>query len=168
MANLKEMAGALFKKAGSKGAVLASPLTGAVVPLEKVKDEAFASGALGKGAAILPEAGLLCSPADGLVDSITEAKHAVTIVADNGAEILMHIGMDTVGLKGAPFTPKVSEGQRVKAGDPLIAFDIEAIKAAGLDTATPVVVANSDEFASIEITAGGRAVQGEPFITIKR
>jgi PTS system beta-glucosides-specific IIC component len=155
------------EKARVASGSLASPLSGMLVPLEKVKDEAFASGVLGKGIAILPDSGVLKSPADGVVDSITDAKHAVSLIADNGAEILIHIGMDTVGLEGKPFVPKVTEGQRVKTGDVLIEFDIQAIKDAGLDTVTPVVIANSGDFAGIVFAQGGRVSQGDSLITVK-
>jgi PTS system beta-glucosides-specific IIC component len=153
--------------ASMKSGTLASPLAGVLVPLEKIKDEAFSSGALGKGIAILPDKGILTSPVDGIVDSITDAKHAITLVADNRAEILIHIGMDTVGLNGKPFTPKVKEGQRVKTGDVLIEFDLQAIKDAGLDTATPVVIANSDEFKTITFTENERISAGDPLITLR-
>jgi PTS system beta-glucosides-specific IIC component len=155
------------EKAGVKSGSLASPLSGLLVPLEKVKDEAFASGALGKGIAILPDSGVLTSPVDGIVYNITDAKHAINLVADNGAEILIHIGMDTVGLKGEPFTPKVTEGQRVKTGDVLIEFDIQAIKDAGLDTVTPVVIVNSGDFAGIVFARGERITQGDSLVTVK-
>jgi PTS system beta-glucosides-specific IIC component len=151
---------------GIKSGSLASPLSGLIVPLKKVKDEAFASGALGKGIAILPDNGVLTSPADGVVDSITDGKHAVSIVASNGAEILIHIGMDTVGLKGKPFTPKVTEGQRVKTGDVLIEFDIQAIKESGFDTVTPITIANSDAFKSIVIVEKERISQGDSLFTL--
>ncbi|MDR1029968.1 MAG: beta-glucoside-specific PTS transporter subunit IIABC [Treponema sp.] len=154
--------------AGVKSGSLASPLSGVLVPLEKVKDEAFSSGALGKGIAILPDKGMLTSPVEGTVDSITDAKHAINLIADNGAEILIHIGMDTVGLNGKPFIPKVREGQRVKTGEVLIEFDIQAIKDAGLDTVTPIVIANSDEFKDIIVTKSERISTGDSLITLKR
>jgi PTS system beta-glucosides-specific IIC component len=153
-------------KDGSHSGSLASPLSGVLVPLEKVKDEAFSSGALGKGIAILPDKGILTSPVDGIVDSVTDAKHAITLVADNGAEILIHIGMDTVGLNGKPFVPKVKEGQRVKTGEVLIEFDIQAIKDAGLDTVTPVVIVNSDAFKTIQFTESERISTGDSLMTI--
>jgi PTS system beta-glucosides-specific IIC component len=145
---------------------LASPLSGVLVPLENVKDEAFSSGALGKGIAILPDKGILMSPVDGIVDSVTDAKHAISLVADNGAEILIHIGMDTVGLNGKPFHPQVKEGQRVKTGEVLIEFDIQAIKDAGLDTVTPVVIVNSDAFKTIQFTESERIATGDLLMTI--
>jgi len=151
---------------GLRDAVLLSPLPGKIIPLSEVKDEAFSSGVLGKGAAILPEEGVLTAPCDGVVDSIPEGKHAVTLVADCGAEVLMHIGMDTVSLGGAPFTARVTDGQRVKAGDVLIEFDIEAIKKAGLETVTPVVVANSDDFSEALPSNAPRAARGDKLITL--
>jgi len=147
---------------------LVSPVSGKVLPLASLKDEAFSSGALGPGVAIVPRDGVLKSPCDGTVDCIPEAKHAVNLIADNGAEVLIHIGMDTVELKGAPFTVRVEDGQKVKAGDTLIEFDIEAIKAAGLETVTPVVVANPEEFAAVVPTAAPEVEAGDPLLTLKK
>jgi len=153
---------------GNANNILASPLTGKIVPLANVKDEAFSSGALGPGIAIEPEEGILKSPCNGTVDSIPEGKHAVTLIADNSAEVLIHIGMDTVGLKGAPFTVKVEDGQKVKKGVTLIKFDIGAIKAAGLETVTPLVVANADDFAEVALTGAEHVEAGDALITLKK
>lgn len=129
---------------------LSSPIKGKVVSLREVPDETFASSVLGSGAAIVPQSSLLVSPADGVIESVTDTKHAVVLSADCGAQILMHVGIDTVELGGKHFRSFVSEGDRVKAGDPLIEFDPDAISDAGYDLTTPVIITNSDEFSSIE------------------
>jgi PTS system beta-glucosides-specific IIC component len=146
---------------------LASPLSGKIVPLAEVKDEAFSSGALGQGIAILPDKGVLRSPVNGKVDSITDSKHAITLVGDNGAEILIHIGMDTVSLNGKPFTPKVKEGDKVKAGDVLIEFDMKAITEAGLDLVTPIIIANSDEYKKITFTKEKTVSSGDVLLYLE-
>ena len=118
--------------AAAKDTVLAACLTGTVVPLAEVKDEAFASGALGDGIAIEPAVGELVAPADGEISSTFDTHHAVGMTTVDGAELLMHIGIDTVKLGGKHFTYLVNEGDKVRKGQPLIRFDIEAIKAEGL------------------------------------
>ena len=129
---------------------LSSPIKGRVVSLREVPDETFAGSILGDGTAIVPETSLLVSPADGVIESVTETKHAVVLSADCGAEILMHIGIDTVELGGGNFRSFVSNGDRVKLGDPLIEFDPDAISKAGYDLTTPVIITNSDDFTKIE------------------
>lgn len=131
---------------------LASPLQGQAIPLDQVKDEVFATGVLGQGIAIIPSAGELYAPADGTIDTVFDSKHAISMVADNGAEILMHVGMDTVQLKGKGYIPLVKDGDKVKRGQLLMKFDLEAIKAAGFETATPVVITNGDDFTIKPIT----------------
>lgn len=152
-----------MKKA--KEIVLASPLKGQVVPLAEVADEAFAQGVLGDGIAVCPTQGLLCAPADGRVEQIFESRHALTFVTDGGAELLLHIGIDTVALKGAPFTVKVSEGQHVACGDGLIVFDMEAIRAAGYDVTTPMIVSNSDDYRLSSLATGAVEV-GTPLLRL--
>lgn len=144
-----------------------SPLKGRAVPLEDVEDEAFSSGVLGNGAAIEPSEGKLYAPTDGVVDNIFDTKHAIAITTDTGAELLIHIGMDTVKLNGEHFTAHVANGDKVKKGDLLISFDIDAIRKAGYKTITPVVICNSDEYSSVELTAKGDIAPGAAFIRIK-
>ena len=128
---------------------LKSPLTGKVLPLSEVPDQVFSSGMMGKGIAIDPELGELVAPADGEITTIFPTGHAVGITTTDGAEILIHIGMDTVELNGNGFEILVKQGDLVKAGDLLIRFDIEAIRAAGYSVITPVVITNTDAFADI-------------------
>ena len=128
---------------------MASPLKGKVIPLNQVKDGAFASEILGKGCAIVPSEGILCSPVDGKVATLFPTLHAVGIVSNDGAEILMHIGLDTVQLEGKGFKAFVAQGDTVKKGQKLIEFDIDQIKAAGYSVETPVVVTNSAQYLDI-------------------
>ena len=134
----------------AKDTVLSACLNGTVVPLADVKDEAFASGALGDGIAIEPTDGELVAPADGEISSTFETHHAVGMTTTDGAELLMHIGIDTVKLGGKHFTYLVNDGDKVKKGQPLIRFELEAIKAEGYPVTTPLIVCNTDDYAAVE------------------
>ncbi|HEM6111125.1 TPA: PTS system trehalose-specific EIIBC component [Streptococcus suis] len=125
---------------------LISPLTGQAKELSQATDPVFASGVMGQGVLIDPSEGLLVAPVDGEVSVLFPTNHAVGITATNGVELLMHIGMDTVGLEGKGFTAHVKQGDKVKAGDKLISFDIDVIKAAGLVAETPIIVTNQTDF----------------------
>lgn len=136
--------------------IIASPINGTIVPLTEVPDEVFASGAMGKGIAINPKEGVVYAPTNGTVTLVFATKHAIGFQSDNGAEILIHVGMDTVSLDGNGFTTFVQQGEKVQAGQKLLEFDIEAIKAAGLPTITPIIITNTaiydDVFVSQETT----------------
>lgn len=125
---------------------IASPLSGQVKELSQATDPVFAQGVMGQGVLIEPSQGELLAPVDGIVSVLFPTKHAVGIVSDQGVEMLMHIGMDTVNLEGKGFTAHVSQGDRVKAGDKLISFDIDLIKDAGYVTETPVIITNQDQY----------------------
>ena len=153
--------------AAAKDTVLAACLTGTVVPLADVKDEAFASGALGDGIAIEPIDGELVAPADGEISSTFETHHAVGMTTADGAELLMHIGIDTVKLGGKHFTYLVNEGDKVRKGQPLIRFDIEAIKAEGYPVTTPLIVCNTDDYAAVAAKASGTVKQGDALLELK-
>ena len=153
--------------AAAKDTVLAACLTGTVVPLAEVKDEAFASGALGDGIAIEPAVGELVAPADGEISSTFVTHHAVGMTTVDGAELLMHIGIDTVKLGGKHFTYLVNEGDKVRKGQPLIRFDIEAIKAEGYPVTTPLIVCNTDEYAAVTPKASGTVKQGDALLELK-
>ena len=153
--------------AAAKDTVLAACLTGTVVPLAEVKDEAFASGALGDGIAIEPIDGELVAPADGEISSTFKTHHAVGMTTVDGAELLMHIGIDTVKLGGKHFTYLVNEGDKVRKGQPLIRFDIEAIKAEGYPVTTPLIVCNTDEYAAVTPKASGTVKQGDALLELK-
>ena len=152
----------------AKDTVLSACLNGTVVPLADVKDEAFASGALGDGIAIEPTDGELVAPADGEISSTFETHHAVGMTTADGAELLMHIGIDTVKLGGKHFTYLVNEGDKVKKGQPLIRFELEAIKAEGYPVTTPVIVCNTDDYAAVEAKASGTVKQGDALLELKR
>ena len=152
----------------SKDTVLYACLNGTVVPLADVKDEAFASGVLGDGIAIEPSDGELVAPADGEISSTFETHHAVGMTPADGAELLMHIGIDTVKLGGKHFTYLVNVGDKVKKGQPLIRFELEAIKAEGYPVTTPVIVCNTDDYAAVAAKASGTVKQGDALLELKR
>ena len=136
----------LFKKATDD---LYAPVAGEVVAITEVSDPTFGEEILGKGVAIKPANGRVVAPCDATVDMMFETGHAVSLVADCGAEILIHVGLDTVNLKGEHYTIHAKNGDHVKKGDLLMEFDPEAIKAAGYDIITPVVICNSGDYGTI-------------------
>ncbi|MBT2287604.1 PTS glucose transporter subunit IIA [Paenibacillus albidus] len=123
-----------------------SPIDGEVVPLNRVSDEVFASEAMGKGAGIIPADGIVTAPVNGTVTSVYRTGHAIGIVSDSGVELLIHIGINTVKLKGQYFKPLVKENEKIKVGDRLVEFDLEQIKAAGYDPTVMVVITNSSNY----------------------
>ena len=151
----------------AKDTVLSACLNGTVVPLADVKDEAFASGVLGDGIAIEPSDGELVAPADGEISSTFETHHAVGMTTADGAELLMHIGIDTVKLGGKHFTYLVNEGDKVKKGQPLIRFELEAIKAEGYPVPTTLIVCNTDDYAAVAAKASGTVKQGDALLELK-
>ena len=134
-----------------------APIRGQVIPLSEVKDQTFASGVLGEGYAIVPSEGKVYAPFDGKCENLIDSLHAMGLVSDNGVEMLIHVGLETVALKGAPFTPHIKTGDSFKKGDLLLEFDIDAIKAAGYETQTPVIVTNAED-------VGGVTVEGTKLI----
>ena len=149
------------EKVVEKDVEIKAPATGKAIALSEVKDEVFAGGALGKGAAIIPEDGKICAPCDGVVSLVYPTGHAIGIQSENGAELLIHIGMDTVTLEGKCFDIKVKQGQKVKTGELLIEADLEGIRAAGLDTTTPIVVTNVDDYMDITAEHVGNVKTGD-------
>ncbi|TWT27288.1 beta-glucoside-specific PTS transporter subunit IIABC [Planomicrobium sp. CPCC 101110] len=147
--------------------IVASPMQGIVVPLSELEDAAFSSGALGKGVAIEPTEGKLFAPVSGTVTALFSTKHAIGITADSGAEILVHIGMNTVQLNGKHFTAHVAQGAKVEKGQLLIEFDIEAIKQAGFEVTTPVVVTDTEKYADVQPTTDKQVKWGEPLISLE-
>ena len=146
-----------------KQEIIASPLIGKVVKLENVPDEVFASGAMGKGIAIDPDDGAVVAPAKGEVTLVFPTKHAIGLKTENGAEILIHIGMDTVSLAGKGFKSFVEVGDKVEAGQPLLEFDVNTIKAAGMPVITPVIVTNSDQYEDV-LTTQERTVEAGDYL----
>lgn len=149
-----------------KALSLYAHLNGTIIPLKNVDDEAFSTGILGDGVAIEPSDGNLYAPCNGKIDSIFDTKHAVNIISDDGAEILLHIGINTVRLGGKFFKSYVSDGQTVKQGDLLISFDLEKIKDAGYDITTPIIVCNSDDYSAINVVAQNKVKVGDKIIDI--
>lgn len=141
---------------------------GTVVPLEKVEDPVFSQGMMGPGVAIEPDEGVVYSPCDGVVSFVPDTLHAISITAENGAEILMHVGIDTVSLKGENFKGFAKAGDKVKVGDKLIEFDIPAIKEAGLKLTTPILVCNFDEFKTVEPVAEGAIEVGADLLKVEK
>ncbi len=147
--------------------VLGAHMNGTVVALSEVRDEAFASGALGLGVAVEPTEGKLLAPADGTIDMVFDTRHAVGMTTAAGTELLMHIGIDTVKLEGRHFTAHVQPGQAVKKGQLLVSFDMEAIRSAGYPLTTPMLVCNSDDYAAVEPLAGGSIQAGQDLLKVR-
>jgi PTS system beta-glucosides-specific IIC component len=147
--------------AESAGVAVLSPLDGAVVPLSETPDAAFAEGSLGDGVAIQPRTGALYAPFDATVVAAFPTGHAIGLRHSDGLELLIHVGIDTVKLRGQHFTPHTTSGQEVKAGDLLVEFDLDAIRAAGYDLTTPVIVTNPDLYPEVGSPATGPIEHGE-------
>jgi len=143
-----------------------APVTGKVVPLSEVPDPVFSQGMMGDGVAIMPTEGRLVAPFDGTVETAFPTGHAFGVRHDDGAEMLLHVGVDTVSLAGKHFTTKVEQGQRVNAGDTLVEFNIPEIESAGYSLATPIIVTNGDEFPTITNHASGDVVAGDKLFEI--
>ena len=154
------------KKPLVKKIEISAPLTGKVVPMAQIPDEGFSSGALGEGVAILPEDGNVYAPADGVVTSMMDTKHAIGFTTDDGLELLIHVGIDTVELNGAPFEYKTSEGAHVKKGDLLMTADLKAIEEAGKKIITPIIVTNTDDYVSVKATDSTTVKNGDSLMTV--
>lgn len=131
-----------------------APVAGQAVPITEVPDPTFAEKMLGDGIAIIPSEGKVYAPCDATVDMMFTTGHAVSLVADFGAEILIHVGLETVSLEGKPFTVHVANGDKVTKGQLLLEADLEAIKAAGLPTITPMLICNTDEYPTFNTFVG--------------
>ena len=147
--------------------VIYAPIQGNVIPRENIPDETFASGVLGDGVGIEPETGEVVAPFDGEISSVTETHHAVGITGPGGMELLIHVGVDTVQMNGDGFTVLVSEGDKVRAGQKIMTFDISKIKAAGYSTTSAVLLTNSDDFQSCNVAKTGKSKQMEKIITVE-
>lgn len=159
--------GAENAETNGKAITLYSHMNGTAVKLEDVEDEVFSQKILGEGAAVEPSEGKLYAPCDGKIDSVFDTKHAVNMVSSEGVEILLHIGIDTVKLGGQYFEAHVSDGQEVKKGDLLISFDMDKIKAAGYKVTTPIIIGNTDDYASVEPAAENSISAGDIILKIK-
>lgn len=158
----------LKKKAKEYDDVIGAPLKGEAVPSAEVNDPTFAEEMLGKGMAIKPAEGKVYAPFDGEVALVFDTKHAVSLVSAKGTEVLIHVGLDTVMLKGEHYTAHVETGAAVKKGDLLLEFDMEAIKAAGYDTITPIVICNSDDYKDIVRTTGKLVESGDTVMELEK
>ena len=143
-----------------------SPLTGQIIPLSEVNDPVFSSEAMGKGCAVIPLEGKVFAPFDGTIVGLLDSHHAVGMESENGIEILIHVGMDTVKLGGKHFTCHIEDGQQVKKGQLLLEFDMDAIKAEGYEIVTPVIITNSDEFTEITTEVAGQVKNGDKLLKL--
>ena len=147
---------------------LFAPVAGNAVPVTEVPDPTFAEGMLGNGIAVLPTEGKVYAPCDATVDTMFATGHAVSLVANNGAEVLIHVGLETVTLKGEHFTIHCKNGDQVKKGDLLIEFDLEAVKAAGFNTITPMLVCNSDDYGTFKTNVGKAVTNADVVIELAK
>ncbi len=145
-----------------------APVAGEAVPISEVSDPTFGEEILGKGIAIKPTEGKVFAPCDGKVDMMFETGHAVSLVSDGGAEVLIHVGLDTVSLKGKHYTIHAHNGDQVKKGDLLIEFDVAAITAEGFDVITPVVICNSDAYGAIQPHTGKTVAPGDLILELEK
>lgn len=146
--------------------VIFAPVQGSCMPLSRVQDEAFASGALGKGIAVDPEVGEVVAPFDGTLTTLFPTLHALGLVSDSGLEVLIHIGLNTVQLEGKHFTAHAAQGDKVKKGQTLLTFDVDAIKQAGYVVETPVLITNSDNYLDVLETQESHVNLGDELITV--
>lgn len=156
------------KTSSEKEITIASPLTGRVVALNDVPDETFAAGVLGKGAAIEPSEGKVTAPADGVVSSLFDTYHAIGLTLDNGAEVLIHVGINTVELNGEFYEAHIKDGDRISKGQLLITFDKAAIEEKGYKTITPVIISNTDDYAAVAKTETNLLQMGEDLLYLKK
>ena len=144
-----------------------APVAGRIVTQENLGDAAFSTGAMGPCIGIEPAHGRIVAPFDGVVKTIFPTKHALVVVSNDGVSLIIHIGIDTVNMAGAGFKSKVSDGDKIKQGQPLMDFNIKKITKAGYSTQTPVIVVNHKDYESIEFTTKEEVKEGDELITIK-
>ena len=149
-----------------KNVKLLSPIKGKAIELENVKDDAFASGILGKGVAVLPEEGKVYAPADGEISALFPTLHAIGMTTDSGAQLLIHIGLDTVQLEGEGFEAFVKQGDHVKQGDLLVSFDQEFIEGKGYCLETPILVTNVEDFLDVVQMGSGQIHAGDELLEL--
>ena len=145
-----------------------APLAGKAVPITEVPDPTFSEGMLGNGIAIIPTDGKVYAPCDATVDMMFTTGHAVSLVADCGAEILIHVGLETVSLEGKPFRVHVANGDKVTKGQLLVEADLEAIKAAGLNTITPMLICNTDDYPTFNTIVGKDVTNADVVIELAK
>lgn len=145
-----------------------APMAGKAVPIAEVPDPTFAEGMLGNGIAIEPTEGKVYAPCDATVDMMFTTGHAVSLVADCGAEVLIHVGLETVSLEGKPFKVHAASGDKVKKGQLLIEVDLETVKAAGLPTITPMVICNTDDYPTFNTIVGKNVTNDDVVIELAK
>lgn len=146
--------------------VVQSPLEGQLKPLNQVNDATFSNEIMGKGTAIVPTVGRVVAPFNGKVETIFQTKHAIGLKSDQGTELLIHVGIDTVKLGGKHFTSHVESGDLVQAGDLLVEFDIEGIQQEGYDVTTPIIVTNTNDYAQVNAKTDGAITVKETLLTV--
>ena len=156
------------KKDNENVDIIVAPVAGEAVASSEINDPTFGEEMLGKGIAIKPSDTKVYAPFDGTVALVFDTKHAVSLVSEKGAEVLIHVGLDTVSLKGEHFTTHVENGITVKKGDLLLEFDKEAIAAAGFDTIIPIVVCNSDDYKNIKRITGSVVKPGDTVVELEK
>ena len=153
-------------KGKNKGNLLHSPCNGKVVPITEVPDSTFADKILGDGFAVIPSEGKIYAPEDGEIGMVFDTLHAVSLTTDYGAEVLIHVGLDTVKMKGEGFEGHVKAGDKVKKGDLLLTVDLEKVKAAGYDIITPMLICNTGDYASVEAMADKQVAAGDDVLSV--
>jgi glucose-specific phosphotransferase system IIA component len=148
--------------------IIQSPVQGEACEITQVNDATFRDKLLGEGIAIRPSTGRVVAPVNGMIAILFETKHACTIVSDQGTEILIHIGLDTVNLKGKYYKAYVKDGDKVKVGDLILEFDMDKIKEAGYDLITPVVICNSADYSKIQTFSGNQVQELEPIMSLQK
>lgn len=155
-----------FLKGKNKEFMIGSPVKGKAVPISEVNDPTFAEEILGRGVALMPEDGKICAPADGELSMVFDTLHAFSMTTKDGVEILVHVGLETVSLKGKGFTAHAKAGDKVQRGDLILTADFDVIKGEGLDTIIPVIICNTDEFKEVEALAGKEVNVGDDVLRV--
>ncbi len=158
----------IFKKFKKQPLTVTAPLDGAVVSMEKIPDEAFSSGVLGVCLGISPSDGKVYAPADGRIESVFSTKHAINLVLDGGGEVLIHMGLETVNLKGKHFSVLKQAGDRIKQGELLAQMDLAGIEQDGYSTLTPVVLCNNRDFSTVTLTEKKLVVHGDMLMELEK
>ena len=156
------------EKNKSNHIIIGAPVQGTCIPLSDVKDEVFSLGMLGEGVGIIPSDGTVKAPSDGVVETVFPTMHAYGITTTDGAEVLIHIGIDTVEMNGEGFTANVSQGQKVHAGEMLGTFSIDKIKEKGYDSTVIVVISNTPEFKGVTAAGEKMVAAGDEILTVER
>ncbi len=156
----------LFSKGG--GIKIGAPVTGRLVSIKEVNDPTFSDEILGKGVAVIPSDNRIYAPVSGTVTTLFPTGHAAALTSNEGVEVLIHVGLDTVKLNGKYFKTHASEGQKVEKGDLLLEADMEQIKAEGYDIITPVVICNSDDFTEIHAAEANDVAHGDDVMTLQK